>query len=356
MGQMTEAPPLQLIVGPAGHGVVAYAADVASELRTVSPETEIVRTETAAEAMSAARAVPRVHVHVTDRLFGHSPEEAAQNLGRLAEKTRLTITLHDLPQDSDGSSMARRVRAYARFLEAARAAAVNSRHEQHLVADFLPGSAAPHAIPLGARLARTPPISANGGGAAAVASASRDLVILVAGYVYPGKGHAQAIRAAAEAAGRLRLAGEPVGAVVVRAIGGSSPGHEGDVGALRAAAERQGVSFEVTGFLDENRFAGRIREHGIPLAAHEHVSASRSMLDWVEAGRRPLVVASRYAEEMDSLRPGTITLYEPDDLSRRVVEAWRMPERTWLEAGVELAPTLSDVAAEYAAWWKIVNP
>lgn len=352
MGQMTEAPPVQLIVGPAGHGVAAYAADVASALRERIPETRVIHVATAPEAIAVARTAPRVHVHVTDRLFGGSPEEAAQNIERLAEVTRLTITLHDVPQVSDGAALTRRVSAYGRFLGAAHAAAVNSRHEQQLVAEFLPGHAAPHAIPLGARLALSPPAPER----ARSAGAPRDLVVLVAGYVYPGKGHDQAIAAAAGAASRLRHAREPVGAVVVRAIGGSSPGHEGDLIALRTHAERRGVRFDVTGFLDDASFASRMREDGIPLAAHEHVSASRSMLDWVEAGRRPLVVASRYAAEMEALRPGTIGVYEPDDLARHVVEAWCAPAQTWLQPGRSLAPALSDAAAEYRAWWATVDP
>jgi len=234
MGQMTEAPPLQLIVGPAGHGVVAYAADVASALRDLTPEADVVRVETVADAISVARRAARVHVHVTDRLFGGSPEEAARNLEQLAGTTRLTITLHDLPQTSDGRSLSRRVAAYARFLDAVHAAVVNSRHEQQLVAEFLPGSPTPHAIPLGARLAVTPPTPPLRPEEGSRAISPHDLVLLVAGYVYPGKGHADAIRAADEAASDLRATGEPIGRVLVRAIGGASAGHEEDVAALTA--------------------------------------------------------------------------------------------------------------------------
>ena len=147
-----------------------------------------------------------------------------------------------------------------------------------------------------------------------------------------------------------------MGEVVVRAIGGPSAGHERDLEVLRAGAERRGVRFEVTGFLADGLFAARIADDGIPLAAHEHVSASRSMLDWVEAGRRPLVVASRYAEEMDLLRPGTLALYEPARLAESLAQAWREPARTWEKPGVRLAPTLVDTAHDYQVWWAGVNP
>ena len=106
-----------------------------------------------------------------------------------------------------------------------------------------------------------------------------------------------------------------------------------------ADAERRGVRFDVTGFLDDAAFQAQLLERGIPLAAHEHISASRSMLDWVESGRRPLVVCSRYAEEMAALRPGTMTVYQPDELARCLVDAWRHPQqKTWLAAGTSARP------------------
>lgn len=348
---MTGAPPLQLLLGAAGHGVVDYAADVASELSALDDRTVAVAVPDIADAIVIARGAQRSHLHVTDRLLGSSPENAALNLERLAAVTRLTITVHDVPQTSDGTVLARRVDAYTRFLTAADAVVVNSRHEQQLVAEFLPGAARPHVIPLGARVSATPRHPGIGASRTAGASGLRDLTVLVAGYVYPGKGHAEAIRSAAEAAEVLRAAGEPVGAVVVRALGGPSAGHEVEVDRMTLDAERQGVRLEVTGFLVQEDFAASLSDDGIPLAAHQHVSASRSMLDWVEAGRRPLVAASRYAVEMAALRPETITLYDPSGLTRNLAEAWLVPARTWLEPRIPLAPTLRDAAVHYRAWW-----
>lgn len=351
---MTAAPPLQLIVGPAGHGVVEYAADMGAAMRTIDPRADTIHVDSVAAAVDIARQGPRAHLHVTDRLLGGSPEEAVRSLEWIAAQTRLTITLHDVPQTSDGTGLSRRVAAYSGILAAARAAAVNSRHEQQLVAEFLPGAPPTHVIPLGARHA-APPSDAGQHGSPADGG-FRPLVALVAGYIYPGKGHAPAIQAAAEAARILRQAHERVGAVAVRAIGRPSAGHERDVTLLQADAERRGVDFQVTGFLDDATFTQQLVEDGIPIAAHEHVSASRSMLDWVEVGRRPLVISSRYSQEMATLRPDTLVLYEPDDLPRELVAAWREPAHTWLKPGSRLTPTLADVAADYLAWWHAMDP
>ena len=208
MSPVTDPPPLQLIVGARGHGVVEYAVDIASALEAADSRTQVALVGDVAHAIRHASVTASTHVHVTDGLLGRSPEEAALNLERLAAVTRLTITGHDLPQTSDGTTLPRRAAAYTRFFTAADATLVNSRHEQQLVADFLPGVARPHAIPLGSRVAAVPQTRA----AEPIAGGARDLVVLIAGYIYPGKGHAQAIRAAAEAADSLRAAGDSVGA------------------------------------------------------------------------------------------------------------------------------------------------
>ncbi|WP_394289324.1 hypothetical protein [Microbacterium sp.] len=342
---MTAQLPLLLVVGPSGHGVVQYGADVASALIADGAA----RVEVAADPTAGRAAVERersVHVHVTDRIFGDSPEAAAAVIEEWAALCRLTITVHDVPQPSDGKMFARRVAAYHRMASAAEATALNSAHEQHLWREHIGTASLPAVIPLGARIAQAPGLGPDA--AASVA----DLVVLLAGFVYPGKGHRPAITAAAAAAAHLRAGGGDVGHVVVRAIGAPSRGHESDVDALRADAEALGVELEVTGFLADDAFAQALQAPGIPLAAHEHVSASRSMLDWVEVGRRPLVVDSRYAREMAELRPGTLSLYGPAALPAALADAWLTPSRTWQEAGTALAPTLRDAAAAYAAWWQ----
>jgi hypothetical protein len=335
-------PPLLLVVGDPGHGVTAYARDLAAATTLVDPRVRVAWAPDAENAARIAASAERVHLHVTERLFGATPEAAAEAIERLGVRGGLTLTLHDVPQASDGTPLPRRIAAYERMLRAADGAVVNSIHERLLVAEHLDTAHEPEVIPLAVRADRP---------AAAVAPPrDGDLVVGLAGYVYPGKGHAAAVRAAASAVAALP-AGERPRRVVVRAIGGASRGHEGDIAPMRAHAEGLGVEFEVTGFLDDADFARHIREVGIPLAAHEHVSASRSLLDWGEAGRRPLVVRSRYAEESALLRPGTLELYDPDDLAGALLHAWRNPESTVLAPDIPLAHTLRDAARAYLAWW-----
>lgn len=349
---MSAPPPVQLVIGPRGHGVVDYAADLAAAVQRLDDRTAVVHVRDLRAAQNHAKSAERVHVHVTDRLLGGSPEEAAVNLESLAAVTRLTISIHDAPQTSDGRSLSRRIAAYTRFLHAADGAVVNSGHEQLLVAEFLPGAPTPHPIPLGTRDPSRSPRSRP----APVPHAQRDLTVLIAGHVYPGKGHAQAIDAAADAGRTLTASGERVGKVVVRAIGAPSPGHADDIVALGQDAAARGVRFEVTGFLTDDDFSDRMNDEGIPVAAHQHVSASRSMLDWIEKGRRPLVAASRYAEEMTLLRPGTMTLYGATELPSMLMALWRDPERSRLDPAVSLAPSILDAAAEYRAWWAGLAP
>ena len=339
-----DAPPLCLVWGPPGHGVTDYGADVARAATRRAPH---LRTRTVGDldaAMAAVHAGERVHLHATDRLLGGTLEQAADAVEALAAICRLTLTLHDLPQPSDGTKYDRRVAAYRRFIAAAQAVAVNSEHERLLVAEHLGEAHAVHVIPLGTRTDLAP-------ASPDATAVSRDLIVLIAGFVYPGKGHDVALRAAAEAVARLREQGRPVGRAVVRALGAASPGHDPDVRALQARADALGARFEITGFLTDAAFSRRLRDPGIPVAAHEHVSASRSMLDWIEAGRRALVVRSRYSDEMAQLRPGTATPFDPGDLSARLTTAWDDPGSTWLDAGRSLRPDLDDVAAAYLTWW-----
>ncbi len=343
--EVISAPPLLLVLGPEGHGVTRYGRDVADAVLARDAGARVVQVADVAagdRVLAEVDAGAPVHLHATDRLFGTTPEDAAEVVERWARLSRLSLTLHDVPQPSDGTMFERRRTAYARMIAAAERVAVNSRHEQLLMAEFLPGTAPAHAVALGTRT-----------GVARVSSvgADRDLRVLIAGFVYPGKGHRPAVVAAARAAETLRSRGEDVGEVAVRAIGAPSRGHEDDVLRLRNEAARLGVAFEVTGFLDDAAFGRELVAPGIPLAAHEHVSASRSMLDWVEAGRRPLVVDSRYAAEMDELRAGTIARYTADALAPRLADAWLDPASTRLAAGTSLAPTLDDVATSYLAWW-----
>ncbi|MEL4317549.1 glycosyltransferase [Leifsonia sp. YIM 134122] len=340
----TDAPDL-LVVGPSRHGVTRYARDLAAAAEAGGFAR---RPMVVADGAAAARAVvgaDRVHAHVTDRLFGSTPEEAAETVEQLAALTRLTITLHDLPQGSDGSAYARRAAAYGRFIDASDGVVVNSRHEAELVVEHLGLPAASvTVIPLGTTA--EVPLSSD-----PRSPIPGRLTVLIAGYIYPGKGHLDAIEAAATVVSRLRADGTPIEGARVVAIGGPSRGHEADVERLRVQARELGVDLEVTGVLDDDEFERRLAADGIPVAAHQHLSASRSMSDWAERGRRPLVRASRYAREMDALRPGTLTMYAPSDLSDALLHAWRSPDSTRVPPRTSLRPTLSDAALAYRDWW-----
>ncbi|WP_158374706.1 hypothetical protein [Cellulosimicrobium cellulans] len=349
--------PVLLLTGPPRHGVARYAADLAAHVRALDGGARVLRVDDPGDLPAAAGGVGRAHLHVTDRLLGASPDAAADLVERLAGVCRLTVTLHDVPQESDGPrNLPRRTAAYARVAAAADGVAVNSRHEALLLAEhgvLAPGRA--HVVPLGAVPGgpdgTAVPAAGAGAGTRVPVAPGTPLVALVAGFLYPGKGHDDVVRAVADAADLLRAAGTPPGEVAVVAVGGPSPGHEDEVDRLRADAAARGVAFRVTGGLDDEAYRAALAGPGVPVAAHRHLSASRTLLDWGEAGRRPLVVESRYAREMAALRPGTLTLYPAADLPAHLARAWADPTATTPAPGASLAPTLADAAAAYRAWW-----
>jgi glycosyltransferase involved in cell wall biosynthesis len=318
--------PVTLLLGPPRHGVVQYARDVAHAgdlpIGTLAGRGD--------EPGSR-----RVHLHVTDQALAASPDRAAERIAAIAARARLTVTLHDVPQPSDGArNLARRGTAYREIAALARAVAVSSRHEAGLLAEHLGVRA--HVIPLGTRRAAAP--AAEPGN-----DPTRRGDVLIAGYIYPGKGHETAIRAAAELGRRV---GTPVGG---QAQGAVSAGHTDEAERLHALAAALGVRFEIVGFLGAEAYTARLRGPGIPVVAHEHVSASRSLLDWLDAGRRPLVADSPYSVEAAQLRPGTMTRY--DALADALEGAWHTPASTTLPPGTALRPSLADAAAAYRHWW-----
>jgi glycosyltransferase involved in cell wall biosynthesis len=346
--------PELVLVGPPRHGVSAYARDLAEALTLAGFSVSMPVVPDPETAVARAAGTDRVHVHFTDRIFGSTPEDAADLVERMAALTRLSVTLHDLPQPSDGTRFARRARAYGRVLDAVRGAVVSSEHEASLVATHL----APHArpvtvIPIGTRIPSAPRTrdQATRDQAADAPAAPGALRVLIAGYIYPGKGHLEAINAVATVRDKLRATAEPLDEATVVAIGSASPGHEADVEFLQRHAAASGVALRVTGYLDDSAYRAAVSAHGIPLAAHQHLSASRSMLDWVEQGRLPLVADSPYAREMARLRPNTLRLYQPAQLAEHLEDGWRRPGSTRLAAGTPLYPTLADGALAHRDWW-----
>ena len=177
----------------------------------------------------------------------------------------------------------------------------------------------------------------RGGGRGRVASAP---VLGVFGFVYPGKGHRQVVRAAAA----LRRAGTPVR---VRVLGDAAPGHADEIDAAVRTSRDRGVPVEVTGRVARGRLVRALRRVGVPVAAHRNVSASGSVNSWIAAGRRPLVRDSAYAREMAALRPGTLTLFDDATLVPRLEDALRRPGLDVDRPGTDLGPRLEDTAAAY---------
>ncbi|MEA9985871.1 hypothetical protein [Subtercola sp. RTI3] len=370
----------QLIVGPPQHAVAFYASALAAEcetLGTASAPRGLVSNDLR-NLLGAAPGIRSLHLQFTDRLFGTTPELAAEFVQQLARSTRVTVTLHDLPQPSDGArNLVRRSRAYRLVAEAAVGVVCNSRHEALLLEEFCRPRLrhAVEVIPL-------PVFGARLGAAAAEPSVLRPEVALL-GYFYPGKGHAEVVRAVVELNARLATHDDVPEAAVpgpvapaaiapaaaapraaapaatapravapaVVALGAASAGHEAELEAAVAEAATLGVTFGATGYLDDDELLARCRAAAVPVAAHQHLSASASINTWIAAGRRPLVLASRYSAEMAELRPGTVTLFEPAELSEAIGFAIEHPESTWLAPGTRTAPDLADVAAQYIDWW-----
>lgn len=320
--------PHHLLLGPETHGVNRYAGEVGG-----AAGAPVVRD---VDHLSAGGSV---HLHITDRLLDRDPAAAAAAVESLARRVRLTVTLHDVPQPTDGPVFQARAAAYGRMVRASHAWATNSWHEHALVGRWCAADARGTVIPL--PVFDTPDPEAGG---RPVATAP---VVGVFGFVYPGKGHRQVVRAAAA----LRRAGTPVR---VRVLGDAAPGHDDEVEELLRTSRARGVPVEVTGRVPETDVSAALRRVAVPVAAHRNVSASGSVNSWIAAGRRPLVRDGEYAREMAALRPGTLTLFDDATLVPRLEEALLRPATTWIATGTDLGPRLADTVAAYRAWWASV--
>lgn len=326
----TDLVPHHLLLGPDTHGVTRYAGEVAE-----AAGAPVVRDPGDLDAGAA------VHLHLTDRLLGREPGQAADVVEDLARRVRLTVTLHDVPQPSDGPVFAARSAAYGRIVRASHAWATNSWHEHALVDRWSAVGASGTVIPLPVFVGPHVP---RPRGSAPVA----EPVLGVFGFVYPGKGHQQVLRAAAA----LRRAGT---LARVRVLGGAAPGHADELEALVRNGRARGVPVEVTGRVAERDLGDALRGVTVAVCAHRNVSASGSLNSWIAAGRRPLVRDGAYTREMAALRPGTTTLFDDATLVPRLREVLARPPATWTAPGADLGPRLPDVADAYRAWWSSVH-
>lgn len=319
-----SAAPL-LLVHAGTHGVAMYGREMASAVRAQEPS---IRTIDAAD-LDATPADAALHVHFTDRLWGDSPEQASQAFTALAARRPVSVTLHDVPQASDGErNLPRRREAYAAVAAAARGVAVNSEHERALLREegvwSGPAASIPLPVDLETDAGRMPTDGSVG----------------VLGYFYPGKGHDEAARAAAQAGiGRMTV------------LGRASDGHAAELEDFVRRAGALGVEVEVTGWLDDAEIARRGRAVSVPVIAHRHVSASGSLASWIGWGRRPVAVRNRYMDEMATLRPGTLHTVDESELAVAVRRAFEHPESTW--HGLTRLPMSWPEAAEaYVRWWR----
>ncbi|MCW0213913.1 MAG: hypothetical protein OJJ54_11170 [Pseudonocardia sp.] len=286
--------------GPEGHGVVRHAAQVAGLV--------------AAHGVRRAGPGPAdlTHAQFTDALYGPDVAAAAAAFRGWAAGVRgpLVVTLHDVPgADPDPARDTRRRAGYLQVTDVADVVVVSSRHEAAKVRAFSGREPEIVELPL-------PELPDSGGAVPAWADRT---TLGVLGFVYPGKGHAEAIEAAA------RLPGTPR----VVAAGTVSPGHEGLRGALAARAAELGVDLCVTGYLGSADLAAAARAVTVPLAPNRGVSASGSLLAWIASGRVPLAADGDYVREIADRRPGSIRVYRDDaGLDAAAAAACADPTRT----------------------------
>lgn len=335
------------VVGPPDHGITRLARQIADAAAdsgfrgTILQESDPGALETVAVRLGTRTRL--LHLHVNDWLFTTERRSAGLRLAKLAERlaesgVSLSLTLHDLPQPSDGPELTNRRREnYRSMVGAAVGTAVSSDHERELLVRALAvpghGDSSIEVIPLpidSMPATRPPDPAAN----------DRPPTIGIFGYLYPGKGHREVLE---------ELAGMDT-PLTVEAIGAPSERHGDLLAELEAVAGNAGIGFRCTGYVPDAEVATRLRQVLIPVAPHTHVSASGSINSWLAAGRRPLVPAGRYVEELDRRLPGAVWIYQPGELRRCVEMALRAPELTMLPTHLEVGPGIGEVTEEYLAW------
>src|SRR6185436_10667256 len=97
-GPAVSGLPALVVTADQRHGVTVAARDLAAAVATTTG----VRLDMPAVTLLGEHPPERAHLHFTDRLWAGSPEQAAALVERVAARTALTVTLHDVPQASDG--------------------------------------------------------------------------------------------------------------------------------------------------------------------------------------------------------------------------------------------------------------
>lgn len=321
-----------LVIGPVTHGVVRCAISVRNALKDIGEKHPMARLDNPdADIPTDVQQCGLVHIHVTDRLFGRNPAAAAHALRATVRRLDrpVSVTLHDIPQPSDGPAMRARIEFYREAAACAVGVVVSSGHEATLLAEHVDANLKPEIVPL--MIERHP---------VARPAPTAERTVGVLGFLYPGKGHIETLDA-------LRDLPPTVGFV---ALGTPSPGHEDLVDELHAAAAGSGRACEVTGFLDDAELRARAARVTVPVAYHRHMSASGSVNSWIAVGRRPLVPRTPYTQELDARSPGMVQLHDNDDRALRtaIAHAVANPSSTWLDTSTVPSPSPADVALAYS--------
>ncbi|WP_410665350.1 hypothetical protein [Amycolatopsis sp. lyj-84] len=315
--------------GPPGHGVVRHARSVAG-LCTIHG------------AVSTEDEPDLTHAHFTDALFGDTIEKAAVNFRKwMAGVHRpLVVTVHDVPDPFGRSRRDQaRCRGYADVLEACDAVVVSASHEARKAAALTGKPIYRIDLPLPPE-----PFSVHDH---PLIEPVPSLVLL--GYLYPGKGHLEAIDLAA-AVGRNRASGPPL----VVAAGSVSAGHADLLDRVRRHAARRRVPFLLTGHLSDAEFTDLACSARVPVVLNRTVSASGSLLSWLSCRRRPVTWSGHYTREIARRHPGTVLLGgSKRELAEHVVRALDEPETTrsssrpqWTDTGAEHVSLYRKVLAE----------
>jgi glycosyltransferase involved in cell wall biosynthesis len=306
-----------VVVGPSGHGVVRHGLRLARA--SGSPLVHVAAPDAAVVLPASTRVV---HLHVTDKLFGRSPAEAAAACARLVQRldAPVVIGLHDVPLGDADDVAKGRVEAYRSFASIADVLVVASSAEARRLREFAAGADAavlPLPVPVGRPHRR----------------GVTDGRLGVLGFVYPGKGHPTVIDAAAM-----------VGADVV-AVGACSPGHDDLAPSLRERAARRGIELEITGAVPSARFVAQATTIAVPVVPSTRPAASASLMSWIGAGRRPLVAANEHTVEVAERLGAHLQLFDgtADSLAGAAAAALAEPAVTWSHRAIPREATLPGI-------------
>ena len=342
-----HAAPLTIALGPPEHGVTRFAvdcaqaagtellevrhvADLPAALQVALPAALVAPAPTAAAAHPASQPTP-LHLHVTEPLFGPTPEDAAAVIEQLARDRPVAVTLHDVPQPAEGEDRCRRrSHCYQRIAAVAGLVVVSSAHERTLCAEA--GIEVDAVIPL-----PVPVLAVPGRIVPDVRSVG------VFGFLHPGK----AVDVVAEAVAHLASAGDEQ--VTLRLLGEPADGHDEYVRAALETVRAAGGRAEVTGRVDDDELARTLGEVTVPVALFRNVSASGSLNTWAAAGRRPVTTDSAYTREIERDRPGSLLLADEGGLARQLRDLLDEPAATRREPP---PPGLDDLGRGYADAWR----